>query len=259
MSDVKHNMIEVPYETLKEFGNTMDSGIIMFTENIALLYNPNNPTIRYKIVKRYEYFEKTDFDFLGEKFQIIGQGPKTIKSNDELFIEDIKGNKWKLLGCIIVYTLLANPYVIELCTLSSLNEVMISVVGVYIGMLFVFIGFFYRDKERTMDVYKKGIGYKEYRTDKYVIGLSIIALVLFSVSFLLCNVNLSKVPERIMHKPIMQMIQNNHIVYWGAFILTLVAICILFIEFDTLINYYLKDFRNKYFIDAFEEHIKESE
>ncbi len=109
-----------------------------------------------------------------------------------------------------------------------------------------------------MDVYKKGIGYKEYITDKYIIGLSIISLALFSVSFLICNLDLSKLPEKIIQKPIMQLIQNNDIVYWISSLLTLIAICLLIMEFDTLINYYLKDFRNKYFIDAFEEHIKEN-
>ena len=258
MSSVKHDMIEVSYEELKEYGKTMKQGIIMFTEHTALLYYPDNPSIRYRIVQSDEYFEKADFDFLGTGFQVIGRGPDAVKSNFQLFIDDIMGNKWKLMVFLLIYVLLVNPYVIALDTISSLNEVMIGVVGVYIGMLFVFIGFFYSDKERTMDVYKKGIGYKEYIIDKYVIGLSIISLALFSISFLICNLDLDKLPEDIVQKPMMQIIQNNNIVFWSAFLLTLIAIGILIIEFDTLINYYLKDFRNKYFIDAFEEHIREN-
>ena len=257
MSYIKHDMVEVSYEDLKKYGKTMEQGIIMFTEHTALLYYHGNPSIRYKIAKPEEYFEKADFDFLGNGFQVIGQGPNDIKSNFQLFIDDIRGNKWKLLISLIIYILFANPYVMKLETVSSLNEVMIGVVGVYIGMLFVFIGFFYSDKERTMDVYKKGIGYKEYVTDKYIIGLSIISLALFSVSFLICNLDLSKLTEKIIQKPIMQLVQN-HIVYWTPFLLTLIAICLLIMEFNTLINYYLKNFRNKYFIDAFEERIKEN-
>ncbi len=150
MFNVKHDMIEVPYEDFKKYGKTMEQGIIMFTEHTALLYYPENPFIRYKIVKPDEYFEKADFDFLGNRFQVIGQGPGDIKSNFQLFIDDIRGNKWKLIAFLVIYILLTNPYVIELETISSLNEVMIGVAGVYIGMLFVFIGFFYSDKERSL-------------------------------------------------------------------------------------------------------------
>ena len=256
MANVKHDMVEVPYDDFKEYGKTMERGIIMFTEHTALIYYPENPNIRYKVEKPDECFQKSDFNFLGNGFQVIGQGPNDIKSNFQLFVDDIIGNKWKLFIFIVIYFLLANPYVIELKTLPSLNEMMIGVAGVYIGMLFVFIGFFYSDKERTIDVYKKGIGYKEYITDKYIIDLSIISLALFSVSFLICNIDISKLPGKIMQKPVMQLIQNNNIIYWSAFLLTLSAICLLVVEFDTLINYYLKDLRNKYFIDAFEDHIK---
>lgn len=258
MFNEKHGMIELSYEDFKKYGQSMESGIVMFTEHIALVYYPVNPSIRYKIVKPDAYFEKKDFDFLGNKFQIIGKGPNEIKSSWQMFIDDILDNKGKLLAFIIIYAILVNPWVLDLDIISSLNEVMIGVVGVYISMLFVFIGFFYSDKERTIDVYKKGVGCKEYLIDKYVICLSIFSLIFFSLSFLICNVKLNNLPTEMVKKPIIQLLQNHNILYWVAFLLTLIAICILIMEFSTLINYYLKDFRNKYFIDAFEEHIKES-
>lgn len=258
MLNAKHTMIELSYDDLKEHGNAMECGIIMFTEYTALLYYPENPSIRYVIKKKYEPFSQSDFKFLGKNFRIIGQGPEDIKSNFQMLIDDIVGNKGKLIFFSVLYVLLANQYVIDLSIISSINEVMIGVAGVYIGMLFVFVGFFYSDKERTMEMYKKGIGYKAYVTDRYIIGLSIVALALFSVSFMICNLELSNVPERIMSKPIMQIIESNNLIYWVAFILTYIAIAFLIIEFDTLLNYYLKDLRNKYFMEAFEEHIEKS-
>lgn len=142
MFNEKHGMIELSYEDFKKYGHSMESGIVMFTEHIALVYYPVNPSIRYKIIKPDAYFEKNDFDFLGNKFQIIGKGPNEIKSSWQMFIDDILDNKGKLLAFIIIYAILVNPWVLDLNIISSLNEVMIGVVGVYISMLFVFIGFF---------------------------------------------------------------------------------------------------------------------
>ena len=47
MFNEKHGMIELSYEDFKKYGHSMESGIVMFTEHIALVYYPVNPSIRY--------------------------------------------------------------------------------------------------------------------------------------------------------------------------------------------------------------------
>lgn len=256
MSSEKHNMISLHYEDLIKSGITMDDGIIMFFENKALLYDPSCSGMRYSITKD-DYFDKSDFEFLGQNISIIGQGPKSIGSNLSLLIDDIKNNKYKIIIFAIIHILLLNPYVSSIETISSLSEIFIGVVGVYIGMLFVFIGFFYSDKERTIEVYKKGIGYKEYFIDKYIIGTSVISLFLYIISFLICKINMDGMPEKLIQKQIIQILINSNMCFWLPFAITFCAGCLLVFDIDSLLNYYLKDLRNKYFIDAFEDYVKQ--
>lgn len=88
--------------------------------------------------------------------------------------------------------------------------------------------------------------------------ISIFPFLMYSDMAVSCsNINSTDIPERILNLQHFSTYFNGTTKYWLCFGMTVVAIVILIIEFDALINCYLKDVRNKYFIDAFEESVNE--
>ncbi len=239
-------------QILQELGN---KGVIMFTENTALIYFRDS-NIRMQL-KNKQYFKVSDFKVFDEGFLIIGKDPDLVKPWLVRFLEDVKTNLFKILGIIFIFFLLANPIAQDIDIIKTLNDKLVDIIGFLIGMVFVFIGFLYADKDRSVEVYKHGLSYKEYKTDCYVINLAIIALITVCISVLISNTTSSDIPEGIFHITFIARFVNSEVRYWLSFALTGLALSMIVIEFDSLTNYYLKSSRNKYFIDAFEEIINE--
>lgn len=248
-NDLKENLDII----LKEFGN---SGIIMFAEKTAVVYFDNSPNIRLSIKNKRNYVEK-DFKTLEKNFQVIGQGPDKVPDLPILFMQDLKNNLGKILLILLLFCMAINPFSHNIEMLRFLDEKLIDILGMFIGMVFVFIGFFYGEKERIVAAYKKGRCYKEFVTDRYVINLVVLDIIILCASYLVSNISSADIPEWILNLHNFRSYFNGTSKYWLCFGLTALSIVILVIEFDALINYYLKDVRNKYFIDAFEESIKE--
>lgn len=237
---------------LSELGS---SGLIMFSENSALLSFDSNKAIRLR-VKKKNNFSRNDFKRFGENFEIIGKGAREVGKPFNLFFNDIKHNIFKIIIIILLFSIIANPISKNIEIIKTLNEKLIEVIGIFIGMVFVFIGFFYGDKERTIDVYKKGLCDKEFKTDCYIINLAIIDLVIVCVSLLCGNLSSADIPVFIINNCIGSFL-NNHLRFWVCYVLTSISLVIIIIEFDALTNYYLRTMRYKYFIDAFESKIHE--
>lgn len=250
--------LQIKEQLLKEFG---ESGFVLYTENRAFLCFDTLPDMRFYITKD-SVFSKSDFQLDTTKFQIIGRSKKEFGGTIDFFLEDIKNNRWKILCGSFVFILFFNPIWFNLELLLHINEILIDIVSIFLGMLFVFIGFFYGDKERTIEVYKKGRCDKEFFTDKYVIILSFIAILLLIFSVLVGNSYSVDLPQSFMEYPIMRTIINYKVKYIICFLATYCSLIVLIICFDSLINYYLKTMRNKYLIDAvdnlMEERIKKN-
>ena len=240
-------------DIIKILGN---KGIVMFAESNSVIYFDAVPQLRLGI-KNKRYFVRKDFEKLGPKFEIIGQGPDEVSSSFIMFLEDLKSNFLKIIVILILFLLVINPFSYDLDIIRLLTEKLIDVIGIFIGMVFVFIGFFYGDKDRTIDVYKKGLCYKEFSTDRYIINLAIVELALLCFTLLFSHLSSAHIPKYILDFCCLRNIINARTKYWICCCMISVAITILVIEFDALINYYLKNMRNKYFIDAVEEKIRE--
>lgn len=245
---VSENILQI----LQELGN---EGVIMFTEKTALIYFRDN-NMRMQLTNR-RYFKVSDFKIFGVGFQVIGKDPDIVKPWLFRFLDDVKRNFFKIFGIFFLFFLLVNPITQDIDMIKTLNDKLVDIIGFLIGMVFVFIGFLYADKDRSVEVYKHGLCYKEYKTDCYVINLAIIALVIVCISILVSNTTSSDIPEGIFKIKLISCFVNSEMRYWISFALTGLALLIIVIEFDSLTNYYLKSSRNKYFIDAFETVINE--
>lgn len=252
---IKDNFESVSENILIIFQELGNKGVIMFTENIALIYFRNS-NIRMQLNNK-RYFKVSDFKIFGDGFRIIGNDPDLVKPWIVRFLEDVKTNLFKILCIIFIFCLLANPIAHNIDIIKTLNDKLVDIIGFLIGMVFVFIGFLYADRARSVEVYKHGLSYKEYKTDCYVINLAIIALITVCISILVSNITSSDIPEGLFQIKYIAQFINSKTRYWISFALTGLALSMVVIEFDSLTNYYLKSSRNKYFIDAFEDVISE--
>ena len=238
---------------LVELGN---SGVIMFSEKSALIAFDDCKKIRLRVKKNTHYVTK-DFDIFGKGFKVIGKGKGDTENFIELLLQDVKSNVLKIGIVILIFSFIVNPVTKNIELINILNEKLIDLIGIFISMVFVFIGFFYGDKERTIDVYKKGLCDKEFKIDCYVINLAIVGLFAVSLSLMIGNMEIKDIPQSIVDIPYIQCLLSYGIQYWICYLLTIFSLIIFIIEIKNLTNYYLRSMRNKYFIDAFESSIND--
>ena len=227
-------------------------GFILFSRNTAVICFDKFPNIRLKI-KRDKSYIKDDLNFSELDMEVIGQGVNELKSWFKMFYSDFNCNKLKIFLITILYLIFINPSSFNLSSVMLINDKLIDITGLFVGMVFVFIGFFYGDKERTIDVYKKGIGDKEFKIDKYIIELAIGVIVLMMVSSLIGNMQRTDLPHWIYNIELSSYFINGKMKFMLCFLVTWISIVILIICFDSLVNYYLRSMRNKYLIDAVNE------
>lgn len=235
---------------LSKFGS---NGFVMYTENKAFVYFDTTPEWMIYVIGE-KRFEKDSFTKLGGGFDVIGKkGNKSIC----LFIEDIKNNIRKILIMSLFYVFIFNPYTFDKEVFIGVTDKLVDIVSIFIGMVFVFIGFFYGDKERTIEVYKKGLCDEEFSTDRYVLLLAFSSIILLVISNILAEVSLINLVSLFIPTNVCNIILQYNIKYYFCVLLLYLAVVNILICFDSLINYYLKTMRNKYLIDAVKETIKE--
>lgn len=250
----KCNMIKYTYnefcQDIKDI--TLSYGIqgfVMYTEDKAFIYFEKTPKLMLYI-EGDKKFEKADFGLLGQNFDVIG---KKADNNLVSFKKDIKCNWVKILIMSLFFLFIFNPWTFNKDVFLELIDKLVEVLSVFIGMVFVFIGFFYGDKERTIEVYKKGLCDKEFATDRYVLLLAFNSIVLLVAAGLLGKVSLFKFVNLLVPISICDGFLRYNIKYYVCALLVYLAIVSMIICFDALINYYLKTMRNKYLIDAVKE------
>lgn len=230
-----------------------DSGFVMYTEKRAFISFDKTPDLTVYIIGE-KVFEKSDFKELGSKFEFIGKSSVEVEG---LFRNDLRYNWIKIMVMSVFFILIFNPLTLNKDALMGLIDKLIDILSIFSGMVFVFIGFFYGDKERTIEVYKKGRCDEEFLTDRYILMLSFSSIIMLIAANLLGNVSFYKLANKLLCDNVCRIIYQYNIKWHGCVLLVYLSIVNIIICFDSLINYYLKTMRNKYFIDAVKEKIKE--
>lgn len=225
--------------------------LVMVSENIAIVCFD-----KYSFIKIYvwnkKYLRAEDFSFM-EKADVIGGRTKRISLFKMLF-DDIKRLILPIsVACLIIcFFYLSSGGNAD--TLKNFNELLITVGSIFIATVFVFIGMFYSDKERSVLLYRKGRCDIEYYTDKYIISMSFFSLIMLIISFCICDIGeISFRGEFINHI----LYKFNYISEFSvALCITIIAVVALVVCFDSLINYYLRTCRNEFFVDAVDEEVE---
>lgn len=232
-----------------------DAGFLLYTENRAFLCFDTMTEIRFYIIGK-SIFESKDFKLDHTHIDVIGESEKEFESSKTMFVNDLKYNNGKIILFSVLFFLFFNPIWGNIEVLGHFNDIMITVMSIFLSMLFVFIGFFYGDRERVVDVYKKGSCDREFATDKYVLILSFVALILFIFSLLAGELKSDNLPDVILQLPYIREVINADTKFIFCGVISYSAMIVTIICFDSLINYYLKTIRNRYMIDAVNEMVE---
>lgn len=253
------SFIPISYKQFKEEyrnieNNLGKSGFMMISENIAILCFDRYPQIKIKIEGK-AFFYKEDFEFISKEIVVIGNNKRERHSNVILFIEDSLRLWLPISIALIIFLVLFQSQSANLDKVKALDEVLINVTSIFAGTVFVFIGLFYSDKERSITLYKKGRCDKEYFTDKYIIKLSFLALICLIISYAICEIGEIYFKHKELNRYLMYFKVLNE--FNVARTLTFIAIILLIICFDSLIQYYLRSCRNEFFVDAIDSMVKD--
>ncbi len=229
-------------------------GFVMFTEKRAVVCLKKAPNLRIYL-KHDKYFVREDFDKLFfDNFEVIGKGKKEFPSPIKQYFIDVRDNLMKIIIITIAFLLVYNLEKANIKGLISLCDNLLTAISIFLGMVFVFIGFIYSDREKALDIYIKGCGDKYFRIDKYIMNLSIISLFVLILASSIGGLTIEDLPQfliSLQKKSILiERLVSYKIQYYICLFMTWFSICSMVICFDALINYYLNDLRNGFFIDA---------
>jgi hypothetical protein len=244
---------------IKRIGS--NEGFIMFTENRAILCLSSMPNLRICILSNRSYVRKDFEELCFKEIKIIGTGKRELLGIFRQFIVDIKDNSIKIIFMTILFFLFFNLGNNNLEGLLKLCENLLNVMGIFLGMAFVFIGFMYSDKEKAIDTFCRGNGDKYYMIDKYIINLSITILTLLILVLVVGSIE----PKNLPHSLVKIQEQNNFLdviisyktQYGICIFLSWLSISSLIICFSSLVDYYLAHMRNQFFIDAVDKKAEE--
>lgn len=113
----------------------------------------------------------------------------------------------------------------------------------------------YAGKCIKISLYKKGRCDTEYETDKYVILLSLLALLLQVISYLISEIEYNEFSNDILNNICVLFSFMNE--YDVCMVLVFISIVLLLICFESLVNYYLRTCRNEFFVDAINDIVEE--
>ena len=261
ISQITNNLkINIGYEDLKNhiaffttyFGNNAKC---IFTEKNAFMIFEQHPNILISIIKKDGY-QVEDLYFKDIKIQVVGTSKKNIKGFFRMLIEDIQNNIFKIVVFIIAYIFIFNS--IE--SLQQLNENLINIISIFIGTLFVFIAFFYEDKEKIKSMVDEGHFDSHFEIDKYIFKLGMLALTLIVVSNgvinLKCKGILTNIKDIIsLHCKWVYILIKDYL----PIVLTGIGLIFIIICFLSIIDYYLKKIKSNLITESIRNFRREFE
>lgn len=227
--------------------------LVMVSEKMAVICFDKYSDIKIHVYND-KYFTKENFSFI-KKAAIIGGRAGERISFLRLLVDDIKRLFIPIIFAYIVLSFFYMSSESGIQKLSEFNELLINVCSIFIATVFVFIGLFYGDKERTVILYRKGRCDIEYYTDRYVISLSFISLCMLIVSFCICNIGEISFGNECLNNILSKFKSISE--YDAALAMTYIAVGLIIICFDSLISYYLKTCRNEFFVEAFNSEMED--
>lgn len=238
-----------------------DTGFIMYTDKRAVLCLKKAPNLHIYLMYK-GYFTRKDFSELCfRNLTIIGEGKKELPGSIKQYIIDLKDNIFKILFVTILFFSIFNLEKINIDGIISLSGNLINAISIFTGIVFVFIGFIYSDKEKAIDIFLKGCGDKYYRIDKYVMSLSIISLFVLILVSAFGGITREMLPQIILNlqdkNHLLDKLISYQMQYYLCLALTWFSLCSMIICFSALTDYYLSDLRNSFFIDAVKKKSKE--
>lgn len=250
----------IHYQTIIKqlLGNT---GFVMYTEKRAVLCLKKAPDLQIYLIYS-KYFSKENFQNLCfDNIEIIGKGKKELPNPIKQYFIDIKDNFLKVILVTFIYFSIFNFEKINVVRITSLSDNLINAISIFTGIVFVFIGFIYSDKEKAISIFIKGCGDKYYRIDRYIMNLSIISLFILIFVSALGGLTSEDIPQFLMNLQdtnlLIDKIVSYRSQYYICIIMTWFSLCSMVICFTSLIDYYLNDLRNSFFIDAVRKKSKE--
>ena len=238
-----------------------DDGFIMYTDKRAVFCLRMAPSLHIYLISN-DYYTKESFKNLCFKnLQILGKGKKELPSLKRQYFIDIKDNIFKIIVVTILFFSIFNLEKINIDGIVALSDSLVNAISIFTGIVFVFIGFIYSDKERAISIYLRGNGDQYYHIDKYIMSLSILCL--FSLIFISAvgRLTYETIPQFLIN------LQKNSVVldwvisyksqYYICLFVAWFSLCSMVICFSALTDYYLNDLRYNFFIDAVKKKSKE--
>lgn len=231
-------------------------GLVQASSKIAVISFYRFPNIRF-IVKHDKPYVKKDFELLKMKLDISCPVKEHYKSTSSRFIDDIKANFKYILIEVIIFILLYLPIInSDIEALIALSGLLIDIAIMMIGTILVFIGFFYSDVNKNLILYKEGKFDKEINIDKYVLKITMFAIISSVVAKAISDFKCTNV---VIKRFFLNYLEYNHylaIKHWIVFICVFISMICLTICFEAIFNYYLNKIRNRFFMDSFEMRIE---
>lgn len=255
MIDIAYNeFLQNQSSILKVLGN---NGFLMFTENRAILCLSRAINLRICIKNKRNYVRK-DFETLEHTgIEIIGTGKKELPGVIKQYFDDIKDNNLKIIVVSFIFFSIFNFEKINITGIISLSDNLLNVMSMFLSMVFVFIGFIYSDRDKAVDTYVRGGGDKYYSVDKYIMNLSTVILLMLILSSAIGNLTPEVIPQYFielqMKNEYIDKLISCRMQYYICLFLTWICLISMIICFSSLVEYYLNDMRNKFFIDAVDE------
>lgn len=236
-------------------------GFLMFTEKRAILCLCKAPGLRICIKNSKNFIRKDFEDLVFPEIEIIGTGKKELPGIIKQYLYDIKDNILKIIVISIIFFSIFNWEKINIHGIVLLSDNLLNVMSIFMSMVFVFIGFIYSDREKAIDTYMRGNGDRYFNIDKYIMSLSIFILLLLILTSTVGNITKDTLPEHLimlqMVNPYIDKVVSYKTQYYICLFITWFSLISMTICFSSLIDYYLNDMRNKFFIDAVDEKSKE--
>lgn len=241
--------------------NLGEAGFIMFTENRAILCMRQAPNLHI-VISKDEAFGSQDFNqLLFENVEVIGSDVNKTFKVWKQYAEDIRDNfRWIIIITICFFSIYHFD-AIRTEAIVALSENLLNVMGIFISMVFVFIGFIYSDSDKVVEINLKGAGDKYYMINKYIMDLSIIIILflIFTISF--GNLSKDDLPNWVMRCQMQWEYMDKFISYKTQYVIcqfiTWFSVCSMVICFKSLMDYYFRDLKYAFFIAAVNKKLKE--
>lgn len=232
-----------------------EKGFLMFTDKTVIFCFAKFPDLKIQLtgVESFKKKDATKFNF-GPDFEIIGTAKEEIIGPIKQYLIDLQDNLLLISMITILYFCIFGTNKHNTAGIVSLSDILINIISIFAGIVFVFIGFIYSDREKAIEIFLRGNGDKYYSVNKYIMNLlMVILLMLVSIS-VIGRVTVEDLSNSVLklqaQNDIIDVLISYEVQYYVCFLLGYVSICSTVICFRALVDYYLNDLRFSYFIDA---------